>query len=162
MRFEKISFMQFVCDMKQTTCKLDELNDLYENAVMPRRATKKSAGYDIFAIADIHLEPGETIKAPTGMRVILDEDKFLMMVPRSGLGFKFKLQFDNTVGIIDADYSDSDNEGHFWVKMTNEGTKPIDIARGQAMAQGIIVQYFKTEDDDAEGIRNGGFGSTTK
>lgn len=96
------------------------------------------------------------------MRVILDEDKFLMVVPRSGLGFKFKLQFDNTVGIIDADYSDSDNEGHFWVKMTNEGTKPIDIARGQAMAQGIIVQYFKTEDDDAEGIRNGGFGSTTK
>lgn len=47
MRFEKISFMQFVCDMKQTACKLDELNDLYENAVMPRRATKKSAGYDI-------------------------------------------------------------------------------------------------------------------
>lgn len=159
MRFEKISYKQYCKDFNETLVTLAQKH--YEEIKLPRRATRASAGYDIFATEDINLAPGETIKVPTGIRVILDEDKFLLIVPRSGLGFKYKLQFDNTVGIIDADYSQSDNEGHFWVKMTNEGAKPLHIEKGQAIAQGIIVQYFKVDSDDADGIRNGGFGSTT-
>ena len=85
-----------------------------------------------------------------------------MIAPRSGLGFKYRLQLDNTVGIIDADYYNSDNEGHIWVKITNDSRdgKVVEIKAGEAFAQAIIMQYFKTDDDNADGIRNGGFGST--
>ena len=71
---------------------------------------------------------------------------------------------NNTVGIIDSDYFNSDNEGHIFIKMTNDSNegKTVEVAAGTGFAQGIFMQYGITEDDDAEGIRNGGFGSTTK
>lgn len=74
------------------------------------------------------------------------------------------MQLDNTVGIIDSDYYNSDNEGHIMAKLTNDGNegKTIDIEEGKGYMQGIFVPYGITEDDDATGIRNGGFGSTTK
>lgn len=155
-KFEKISRKQFINDVGAN------LSDLYDEIKLPKRATKYSAGYDFYAPWTIILEPGYSTKIPTGIRVILDEDKFLGIVPRSGLGFKYRLQLDNTVGIIDADYSSSDNEGHIWIKITNDSRegKTLNIQRGEALAQGIIMQYFKTDDDDADGIRNGGFGST--
>lgn len=158
MRFEKISKGQFYTD--NVGLYLD-----YDDIKLPKRATTKSAGYDIFAVTDIVLNPGETIKLPTGIRVLLDDDKFLAVFPRSGLGFKYRVQLDNTVGIIDADYYDSDNEGHIWLKLTNDSKNPANVMvveKGTAICQGIILQYFKTEDDDTTEIRNGGFGSTTK
>ena len=136
----------------------------YNDLVCPKRATIHSAGYDFFAPFDIIIPAGKSIKFPTGYRVELDPDKFLMVVPRSGLGFKYRCQLDNTVGIIDADYYFSDNEGQMWVKLTNDSRegKTIEIKAGEAYCQGIILQYHVTDDDDADGIRNGGFGSTTK
>lgn len=84
--------------------------------------------------------------------------------PRSGLGFKFRLQLNNTVGIIDSDYYNSDNEGHIFAKITNDTNeeKVIGLKSGEGFMQGIFVEYGITEDDDATGIRNGGFGSTTE
>jgi len=110
------------------------------------------------------LKPGETVKIPTGIRARIDDGWVLKIYPRSGLGFKFRLQLDNTIGVIDADYYNSDNEGHIWIKITNDSKedKTLTIKGGEAFAQGIIMQYFKTEDDNADGIRNGGFGSTSK
>lgn len=155
-KFEKISREQLAKD-----CGID-VN--YDDIVLPKRATTGSAGYDFFAPFGFALTPGASIKIPTGIRVLLPEDKFLMVVPRSGLGFKFRLQLDNTVGVIDSDYSNSDNEGHIWIKLTNDSRdgKNVSIARGQAIAQGIILKYETVDDDNADGIRNGGFGSTTK
>lgn len=74
------------------------------------------------------------------------------------------MQLWNTIPVIDADYSNSDNEGHIWVKFYNDSPdgKTITIRQGEAMCQGVIQQFFKTVDDDADGVRNGGFGSTTK
>ncbi|MBQ2805035.1 MAG: deoxyuridine 5'-triphosphate nucleotidohydrolase, partial [Clostridia bacterium] len=68
----------------------------------------------------------------------------------------------NTVGIIDADYVNSDNQGHIFVRMTNESDKQLVVEKGTAFAQGIFTQYLLTEDDDVTEIRNGGLGSTTK
>lgn len=140
------------------------LYDVWKDLKMPKRATLHSAGYDFFAPFDFTLKAGQTIKFPTGYRVELDSNKFLMVVPRSGLGFKYRCQLDNTVGIIDSDYFFSDNEGQMFVKLTNDSRegKEIHIKAGEAYCQGIILQYHTTEDDDADGIRNGGFGSTTK
>lgn len=87
-----------------------------------------------------------------------------MIYPRSGLGFKYRLQLNNTVGVIDSDYFYSDNEGHMFIKMTNDSNegKILDVAAGQGIAQGIFMQYGIVEDDDTTEERNGGFGSTTK
>lgn len=131
----------------------------YEEIQLPRRGTALSAGYDFFAPRDIDLPPRSEVLIPTGVGVELDEDKFLMCVPRSGLGFKFGLGLTNTVGIIDADYSGAANGGHIMAKLTSQD-KPIHIDKGQAFMQGIIMPYFRTVNDNAGGTRNGGFGST--
>lgn len=87
----------------------------------------------------------------------------MAIVPRSGLGFKFRLQLDNTIGIIDSDYSGSSNEGHIWAKITNDGRegKTLNIAKGEGFAQGIVLPFYLMDDDDANAVRDGGFGSTT-
>ncbi len=184
-KFEKVSFEQFKKDFMNTLGSwflvyIDELpfsfndpdgsvvetkiREIYDNIKIPERATIGSAGYDFYASFKIHLEPGKTIKMPTGIRVKIDDGWVLQCYPRSGLGFKYRMQLDNTVGIIDSDYYNSDNEGHIMAKLTNDGTeeKTIDIKSGDGYMQGIFVQYGITIDDKAEGIRNGGFGSTTK
>ena len=160
-KFEKVSFEQYA---KLSIGDDVDIRNEYDNIKLPKRATIGSAGYDFFAPFGFKLEVGETIKIPTGIRVLLDDDKFLAIYPRSGLGFKYRVQLDNTVGIIDSDYSQSDNEGHIFIKLTNDGkaNKSINISSGDAIAQGIIQQYFITEDDAATGRRNGGFGSTDK
>ena len=121
-------------------------------------------GYDFFAPVEVTLEPGETVKIPTGIRVEMEQDWVLKCYPRSGLGFKYRLQLNNTVGIIDSDYFYSDNEGHIFAKLTNDTNegKTLVIPAGTGFMQGIFVEYGITVDDAAEGVRNGGFGSTTK
>lgn len=155
-KFEKISLNRFSLDMS------DKCG--YEDVKLPRRATKNSAGYDFFSPFDFSLTAGESVKVPTGIRVLLDDDKVLLIAPRSGLGFKYRLQLDNTLGVVDADYSGSDNEGHIFIKITNDSkeNKTLSVKKGEAFAQGIIVQFFKTIDDNATAERNGGFGSTNK
>ena len=131
---------------------------------LPARATAGSAGYDFYAPVDLTLNPGETVKIPTGIRVEMEQDWVLKCYPRSGLGFKYRLQLNNTVGIIDSDYFYSDNEGHIFAKITNDSNegKSVSIQAGTGFMQGIFVEYGITVDDDAKGVRNGGFGSTTQ
>ena len=165
-QFFKVSTELFIEAMKEELPQYTEedIRDMYESLMLPKRATKGSAGYDFFAPFSFSLPPGATIKIPTGIRVKMDEDWVLKIYPRSGLGFKYRLQMNNTVGIIDSDYFNSDNEGHIFIKMTNDSNegKTVEVAQGTGFAQGIFLEYGITVDDDAEGVRNGGFGSTTK
>lgn len=164
MRFAKVSYEQYTSALNRLLPKNYDLLNEYMSIKLPKRATRKSAGYDFFAPWAFTLKPGETMKIPSGIRVFLDDDKFLMCAPRSGLGFKYRVQLDNTIAIIDADYVESDNEGHIFFKITNDShdNKTVTIDQGEAFAQGVIMQYFMTEDDDASGVRNGGMGSTSK
>ena len=134
----------------------------YEDIILPKRATKSSAGYDFFSPVSFDLAPGETIKIATGIRVQIEDGWFLAVYPRSGLGFKYRLRLDNTVGIIDADYFNADNEGHIFIKITNCGDKPLSVAKGSGFAQGIFTEFGITVDDEANDVRTGGFGSTDK
>ena len=140
-----------------------EINDMYEALSLPRRATVGSAGYDFFAPFSFSLAPAETIKIPTGIRVRIDEGWVLQLYPRSSLGFRYRLQMNNTVGIIDSDYFYSDNEGHIFVKLTNDTNegRRVEVAQGTGLVQGIFLEYGITVDDNTDGIRNGGLGSTT-
>ena len=147
---------------KSTTAREAEV--VYDQVRLPRRATAGSAGYDFFTPAGIALNPGETIKIPTGIRAWMEPGWVLKCYPRSGLGFKYRLLLDNTVGILDSDYFYSDNEGHMFIKVTNDGHegKTLTLEAGDGFAQGIFVEYGITVDDEATEVRNGGFGSTTK
>ncbi|MCM1042793.1 MAG: hypothetical protein NC350_01115 [Corallococcus sp.] len=156
-KFEKVSKNQYI----EACGRLDACN-IYDSITLPKRATAASAGYDFFAPYEFTLQAGETVTVPTGIRALMPSNWVLLIYPRSGLGFKYRLKLNNTVGVIDADYSNSDNEGHIFVRITNEGDKPLTVAQNTGFAQGIFTQYFLTEDDDATDLRNGGLGSTTK
>jgi len=163
--FEKVSPDRFVHDFVDSFDSYDETAamEVYNRLKLPKRATSKSAGYDIYMPISYTLKPGETVKIPTGIRVKMQDDFVFMIYPRSGLGFKYRLQLNNTVGVIDADYYDSDNEGHIFVKLTNDSNenKTVTMEEGTGFAQGIFMQYGITDDDDVDTLRNGGFGSTT-
>lgn len=165
-QFYKVSFEQFKSGFEDCLGKRKqgEIEEIYKNLKLPRRATAGSAGYDFFSPVDIMLKPNETIKIPTGIRARMDDGWVLKCYPRSGLGFKFRLQLNNTVGIIDSDYFNSDNEGHIFAKITNDTNedKTIKIEANTGFMQGIFVEYGITVDDDAVQVRNGGFGSTSR
>ncbi|MCM1090342.1 MAG: deoxyuridine 5'-triphosphate nucleotidohydrolase [Butyrivibrio sp.] len=165
-QFFKVSPENFMNAMREDFPQYTEADicDMYESLELPRRATKGSAGYDFHAPFAFSLPPGATIKIPTGIRVKMEEDWVLKLYPRSGLGFKFRLQMNNTVGIIDSDYFNSDNEGHIFVKLTNDSNegRTVDVTAGMGIVQGIFLEYGITVDDEADGVRNGGFGSTTR
>ena len=157
-RFHKVSEKRFLEDWKDTFGEVqeEEVQKIYGDIRLPQRATSGSAGYDFFSPVDFTLQPGETVE--------MEPNWVLKCYPRSGLGFKFRLQMNNTVGIIDSDYFYSDNEGHIFAKLTNDTNEERTVAlkAGTGFMQGIFVEYGITFDDDVTDIRNGGLGSTTK
>ncbi len=171
--FKKVSMEQWEKDWDPELVYISETDDprsvgndpaVFYNALkLPRRATAGSAGYDICSPCDIMIRPGETVLIPTGIRVKMDPEWVFCIFPRSGLGFKYRLQLNNTVGIIDSDYYGAENEGHILCKVTNDSRegRSLFLEQGKGFAQGIFFQYGITEDDDADGTRTGGFGSTT-
>lgn len=168
-KFEKVSLAQFAEAVAKLSEEIGEEkpNDdlvgyIYDGIKLPERATTGSAGYDFKSPFSFVLEPGDSIKLPTGIRAVIEDGWFLMCVPRSGLGFKYRLQLDNTVGVVDADYQYADNEGHIFAKIRNYGDKELSVEAGQGFLQGIFLPFGITEDDAAEGERHGGMGSTDK
>lgn len=125
-KFSKVSFDQFYndyCDTFFEDCdkpSKESVREIYDQIKIPTRATKGSAGYDFFAPFDMSLTPGVEMKVPTGIRVEIDHGWWLACMPKSGLGFKYRLQLNNTVGVIDSDYFHSDNEGHIFAKVIND------------------------------------------
>ncbi len=175
MKFEKISFELFKESYKNISsngyCYSDfdiNIKEMYDNIKLPKRSTVGSAGYDFYLPFSIKKLPigsknkneKNYILIPTGIRCKLDSDKVLMMFPRSGLGTKYGFVPCNLTGIIDSDYYYSENEGHILMKMKSNKKSIFNLNSGDAFCQGIIMNYFTTEDDDTISIRNGGFGST--
>lgn len=163
--FEKVSFEQFEKDWLKAFPQTENVRELYDSIVLPRRATAGSAGYDFYAPASVTLERGRSYLIPTGIRAKLDNGWVLCLFPRSGLGFKHRLQLDNTVGIIDADYYGADNEGHIMIKLScdaHDNGHTVTLTGGDGFAQGIFMPFGITVDDTATEKRKGGFGSTSK
>lgn len=179
-QFEKVSFEQFYKDFYDSfnakdfiehedgsieTVELEPIiRQIYDNIKLPKRATTGSAGYDFFTPINLNIVPLTTVKIPTGIRCKMKRNYVLQIYPRSSLGFKYRLWLDNLVGIIDSDYYESDNEGHIFIKITNntlEG-KTIELKRGDAFAQGIFNKYYLAKENKVHTKRNGGFGSTNE
>ena len=166
--FDKVSEAQFRADF-DAHCRLGEsdedINELLKDVPLPVRATEHSCGYDFYCPFDFCIEPGERQVIPTGIRFIPNTDSvWLMLVPRSSLGVKYGMVLPNTIGVIDADYWQSMNEGHIMVYVQNTSDSVMVIHSGDRIVQGIILPYCVTIDDNqvSKGVRIGGTGSTGK
>lgn len=132
---------------------------------LPERSTKNSAGYDFYNPERIEIPPyklgDNPVMVRTGVKVQMPNDEFLMLVNRSSNPKKKKLVIPNSMGIIDADYYDNqDNEGEMMFAFYNVSNEAVIIEAGEKLGQGIFIKYGTTIDDKAEGERTGGFGST--
>lgn len=128
---------------------------------MPRRKTRKSAGYDIVAPETVFIQPHKFVLIPTNIKVTVEDNEFVMIVPRSSLYKKHKLIMVNSVGVIDADYFENpDNDGNVGALLLNDSDDVQVIGKNEAFAQAIIMEYKVTDDDNADGERLGGYGST--
>ena len=156
-KFEKISFKQFKKDVS------DDKN-LYDSIVIPTRSTKKSAGYDIRSITSGIIKPHESMIFKTGLKVSMNEDEVFYIFDRSSIGYKYDVVLSNAVGVIDSDfYNNSDNEGHFSIKLYNHGNKDFEVKVGDRIAQGVFMKYLTVDnEEEIKKTRSGGIGSTDK
>ncbi len=134
---------------------------------LPERKTKASAGYDVEAAEDCIIPPYKFGQKPTlvktGIKAYMPEDEYLMLCNRSSNPFKKGLVMANSVGIIDSDYyGNPDNDGAFMYAFYNFFDKELEIKKGDVIGQAIFQKYYSADNDNAEGERIGGFGSTSK
>ncbi len=148
--FEKISYDQFKKDISDN-------KELYDSYNIPKRKTKYAAGYDIFLIEDLVINPNEIIKIPTGIKANMLEDEVLFLIIRSGMGFKYNIRLCNQVAIIDKDYYNNlNNEGHIFLKIQNEGKNKVEIKKGESICQGIFMKYLKVDNEIEDFIERKG------
>ena len=161
-QFEKVSAEQFTEDFKKLFPNFSEekIGEIYGGISLPKRATAGSAGYDFFLPLDMELVPEKSVIIPTGIRAKISDGWVLNLYPRSGLGFKFGFRLENTVGIIDSDYYNADNQGHIMAKVSVSSA--VSLGAGKAFMQGVFLQFGITLDDNADGERHGGFGSSDR
>jgi dUTP pyrophosphatase len=128
----------------------------------PSRATKYSAAYDLPILERTTILSGEIVYVPTGYKVYMEQDEYLMLVLRSSIPKKYQLCIPNGIGIIDSDYVDNPtNEGQIFISLENRGDKTLILEANQIVAQAIFTKYYLTDDDAVpNNIRAGGFGST--
>ena len=134
---------------------------------MPVRKTKYSAGYDVEAAEDVVVPAFNPGQAPTliktGIKAYMPEDEYLMLCNRSSNPKKKGLVLANGVGIIDSDYYENpDNDGHIMFAFYNIKEEGIEIKKGDCIGQAIFQKFAIVDNDNAEGNRLGGFGSTSK
>ncbi len=132
---------------------------------IPVRKTAKSAAYDLEAAEDIVLpsfkKGDKPVLIPTGLKAYMQSDEVLYLFPRSSGPKKQGISFPHSVGVIDADYyGNVDNDGHIFIQVINLKDEDVVIKKGDAVAQAIFQKFLLVDDDNAEGIRVGGFGST--
>lgn len=143
--------------------KFEKVKRIEEEIKLPERSTAHSAGYDFYAIEDTQVFSRGVTYVKTGVKVKLAEDEFLMLCNRSSNPGKKELVLINGVGIIDSDYYENpDNDGEIAFAFQSLNDSGSFISKGEKIGQGIIMKYSKTEDDKADGVRAGGFGSTGK
>lgn len=149
--FEKVNLNEF---KKYYSEELYDFN-------LPTRGTEKSAGYDFYAVDDIVIKAGETLKIVSGVKASMEQDDVLYLFIRSSLAIKYDLILKNNVGVIDADYyNNQDNDGNIIFVIENTGKNDFEIKKGNRICQGVFMKYLVTDNDNCKSTRNGGIGST--
>ena len=133
-----------------------------EEIPLPRRATAGSAGYDLVCPVEVTLAPGEMRVIPSGLRILMEPGWVFILCPRSSMGRKYRMRLANTVGIVDSDYAQADNEGHMLTSIVNGGSAPFTLHPGDRFCQGILLPHGVAEEEEVTTQRTGGYGSTGK
>ena len=165
MRFEKVSYEAFRKDMLKYKFTEETIHEAYKNIRLPKKGTEHSAGYDFYTPIKFLLKPGERMIIPTGVKVYFNETEskmwHLQLHIRSSLGTKKDIVLSNGTGIIDPDYyGNPDNEGDMLMALYNRGYNYRHFEVGDRIMQGVFGLHGTVENDDAEGERLGGVGST--
>lgn len=127
---------------------------------LPTRATEHSAGYDFYSPVDVTIQPQESVMVWTDVKAHMYYDNALFIIPRSSMG-KHPVMIANTIGLIDNDYyGNESNDGNIGFRLLNIGNAPYEIKKGDRIGQGIFIKYGTVKNDDTNGTRTGGFGST--
>lgn len=157
--FQKVSINQFKRDFEGSN-----VDTVYNEVLtLPVRSSEGSAGHDFILTKDIELAPGQSVKICTGIRAKMNEGWALYLMPRSGLGSKFRMQLNNTIGLIDQDYYNADNEGHIMATITNDSkdsNNHLSLKAGDRFIQGVFIEYGVAVNDSPLGVRTGGHGSS--
>lgn len=133
------------------------------SASLPSRATTQSAGYDFYSPAFYTIGSGQSVMVWTDVKAEIDDGFVLKIYPKSGLATKRGLILKNTIGVVDADYyGNPSNDGNIGIMLWNTSDSIQEIQVGEKIAQGIFERYYTVDNDDADGTRVGGFGSTGK
>lgn len=133
---------------------------------LPERKTARAAAYDIEAAEDVVIPaytPGtKPTLIPTGLKAYCQDDECYLLLNRSS-GPKKGFIMANSVGLIDADYyGNESNDGHFYFQYFNFGTEDLIVKKGDVIGQVMFQKFLVVDNDNATGIRIGGFGSTDK
>jgi dUTP pyrophosphatase len=130
---------------------------LHNYSTAPSRATDGSAGFDLYATDHHYVWPKAQVKIPTGISFEIPSDHAGFIWPRSGMAVKYG--FDILAGLIDSDF-----RGEIHVAAINHGDKPIEIRRGDRIAQIVfspvttLAKMVGNLDETDRG--SGGFGSS--
>ena len=129
---------------------------------LPKRGTKRSAGYDFAVIEETIIPAGKIVWGKTGVKAYMADDEVLFLYPRSSLARKRGLMLSNNVGVVDSDYyGNPDNDGHIMISLYNFTDKEVSLPKGERVAQGIFQKYLVASDEEEiHNERLGGFGST--
>ena len=169
MRFERVEYESFSKDMRKWLPVMKDARDSYLAKIlnvvtMPRRETKGSAGYDFRLPIPVTIPSGGKVVVPSGIRAVFREDEMdtwhLQVYVRSSTGIREETDIPNGTGIIDADYYLSENGGDILLALKNNSDHTVMFGQGERVCQGIFMIHGLTEDDDANGYRTGGVGST--
>lgn len=119
-----------------------KIKKLRPDAKIPITAIGNAAGFDIYSVEDVILQPGETKAVHSGIAMEIPEGKAVFIWDRSGMGFK---GIHRLGGLIDSDY-----RGEFNIILTNHTKEPYEIKKGDRIAQGVIQDYYKAEFEEAK------------
>lgn len=129
--------------------------------LLPKRSTQHSAGYDFVAAETITIDSGAIKLVPTNVKAYMQEGEVLYLYDRFSNPRKRGIVLSNSVGVIDKDYyGNPDNDGNIHAQFTNITNDVVTIEKGTAMMQGVFMPFLLADDDNASGVRVGGFGST--
>ena len=142
---------------------VSRLDESIEERKLPQRSTAVSAGYDFYNPEEVEIQAGQIKYVKTGVKAAFPEGEMLMLCNRSSNPKKKGLVLANGVGIVDSDYyNNPDNEGEIAFAFMNITAHPVILEAGEKLGQAIFVKFGIVDDDNAEGSRIGGWGSTGK
>lgn len=134
------------------------INRVYSEGV-PKDTTEDKVIGELVEAIDKEQVKATLVK--TGIKAYMQKGEVLKLYIRSSMAAKRGLALANQTGIVDKDYfNNEDNEGHIMIPLINLSALPVFIPAGTRISQGIFETYLVADQDDAQGVREGGFGST--